>query len=153
MAFQPFKAITSIINGLTKRSSVLKGINVPNFAKVVASKKGIINYNPTNADYSNPYHSDSGKFYVYPIDAKDQEHYILFDIIERTSGTGNEAAVGNTQITKRADNLNKVVYGANRFFGEGGTFFADSLLSIPTGKGSARQVKNTIAIYLSLIHI
>ena len=83
MAFQPFKAITSIINGLTKRSSVLKGINVPNFAKVVASKKGIINYNPTNADYSNPYHSDSGKFYVYPIDAKDQEHYILFDIIEQ----------------------------------------------------------------------
>ena len=148
MAFQPFKAITSIINGLTKRSSVLKGINVPNFAKVVASKKGIINYNPTNADYSNPYHSDSGKFYVYPIDAKDQEHYILFDIIERTSGTGNEAAVGNTQITKRADNLNKVVYGANRFFGEGGTFFADSLLSIPTGIGSASQVKNTIAIYM-----
>ena len=39
MAFQPLKTITSIINGLTKRSSVLKGINVPNFAKVVASKK------------------------------------------------------------------------------------------------------------------
>ena len=35
---------------------------MPNFAKVVASKKGIINYNPTNADYSNPYHSESGKF-------------------------------------------------------------------------------------------
>ena len=43
MAFQPFKAITNILNGLNKKSSVLQGINVPNFAKVVASKKGIIN--------------------------------------------------------------------------------------------------------------
>ena len=145
MAFQPFKALTTIINGLTKKSNVLKGVNVPNFAKVVASKKGIINYNPTNADYSNPYHSESGQFFVYPTDVKDQEHYILFDIIERTGGEGNTSAVGNTQITKRADNLNQVVYGANRFFGEG---TQNGIMGIPTGKGQARQVKNSIAIYM-----
>ena len=148
MAFQPFKALTTIINGLTKKSNVLKGINVPNFSKVVASKKGIINYNPTNADYSNPYHSESGQFFVYPTDVKDQEHYILFDIIERTGAgsedTGTSSAVGNAQITKRSDNLNQVVYGANRFFGEGGS----GVFGIPTGKGQARQVKNSIAIYM-----
>ena len=149
MAFQPFKALTTIINGLTKKSSVLKGVNVPNFSKVVASKKGIINYNPTNADYSNPYHSDSGQFFVYPTDIQDQEHYILFDIIERTgAGTGDagtSSSVGNSQITKRADNLNQVVYGTNRFFGEGTN---NAILGIPTGKGQARQVKNSIAIYM-----
>ena len=146
MAFQPFKALTTIINGLTKKSNVLKGINVPNFSKVVASKKGIINYNPTNADYSNPYHSDSGRVFVYPLDAKDQEHYILIDIIKREKdGDGSETRVGNTQITKRADNLNKVVYGANRFFGEG---TSNALVGIPTGKGSARSVMDTIAIYM-----
>ncbi len=95
---------------------MLRGPTIPKFS-TVASKKGVINYNPTNADYSNPQHSGSGKFFVYPLDVKDQEHYILFDIIERTSNnelTVNE--VGGTNITKRADNLSTVVYGANRFF-------------------------------------
>ena len=145
MAFQPFKAITSVINGLKKKSSVLQGVNVPNFS-TVASKKGVINYNPTNADYSSPHTSDSNKFFVYPLDVKDQEHYILFDIIERTSGEGgSSSAVGNTQLTKRADNLNQIVYGANRFFSEGST---SGVLGIPTGKGSSRVVKNSIAVYM-----
>ena len=72
MAFQPFKAITSVINGLKKKSSVLQGPTIPNFS-TVASKKGVINYNPTNADYSSPHTSDSNKFFVYPLDVKDQE--------------------------------------------------------------------------------
>ena len=38
-------------------------------------------------------------------------------------------------------NLNKVVYGANRFFGEGTSNLA---FGIPTGKGSARNIKNTV---------
>ena len=80
MAFKPFKVLTNILSNFTKTSTVLKGPTIPNF-KTVASKKGIINYNPTNADYSNPYHSSSGKFFVYPLDVKDQEHYILFDIM------------------------------------------------------------------------
>jgi len=142
MAFQPFKAISTIIQGLTKKSSVLQGPTIPNF-NVVASKKGVINYNPTNADYSSPHTSDSNNFFVYPLDTKDQEHYILFDIIERTSG-GESAQVANRSLTKRADNLDTVVYGANRFFSEGGS----GLLGIPTGKGSARAVKNTVAIYM-----
>jgi hypothetical protein len=37
------------------------------------------------------------------------------------------------------------VYGANRFFGEGTSNIA---FGIPTGKGSARNIKNTIAIYM-----
>ena len=145
MAFQPFKAITSILNGLNKKSSVLQGVNIPSFAKVVASKKGIINYNPTNADYSNPHHSESGRVFVYPTDHKDQEHYILIDIIERQKSDGSSTQVGNRQQTKRADNLDKVVYGANRFFGEG---TASGVLGLPTGKGNARTIRDTIAIYM-----
>jgi len=144
MAFQPFKAISTIINGLTKKSNVLQGPTIPSFS-TIASKKGVIDYNPTNADYSSPHRSDSNKFFVYPLDVKDQEHYILFDIIERTGETGDSSSVGNTQLTKRADNLNTVVYGANRFFSEGST---SGILGIPTGKGSARVVKNSIAIYM-----
>ena len=153
MAFQPFKAITSILNGLGKSQSVLKGINVPSFSKVIASKKGIINYNPTNADYSNPHTYNSGRVFVYPTDDNkpDHEHYILFDIIERTkaagprNSTGHATSVGNHQMTKREDNLNTVVYGANRFFGEG---TASGVLGLPTGTGNARNVVDSIAIYM-----
>ena len=147
MAFQPFKAITNVINGLRKKSNVLQGPTIPSFS-TIASKRGIINYNPTNADYSSPHRSESNKFFVYPLDVKDQEHYILFDIIERTGKPdeeGTSTGVGNAQITKRADNLNTVVYGANRFFSEGST---SGVLGIPTGKGSARVVRNSIAIYM-----
>ena len=144
MAFKPFKVLTNILSTFTKANTVLKGPTIPNF-KTVASKKGIINYNPTNADYSNPYHSGSGKFFVYPLDVKDQEHYILFDIIERTGESGSQRSVSNRQITKRADNLDTVVYGANRFFSEGST---SGIMGIPTGKGAARTVKNSIAIYM-----
>ena len=145
MAFKPFKVLTNILSTFTKANTVLKGPTIPNF-KTVASKKGIINYNPTNADYSNPYHSGSGKFFVYPLDVKDQEHYMLFDIIERVaSDAGGQTSVGNRGLTKRADNLDTVVYGANRFFSEGST---SGIMGIPTGKGAARTVKNSIAIYM-----
>ena len=79
--------------------------------------------------------TDANKFFVYPLDVKDQEHYILFDIIERTSESGSQRLVSNRQITKREDNLNQVVYGANRFFSEGTT---SGIMNIPTGKGAAR---------------
>ena len=140
-----FKVIGNIIKGLNKRQSVLKGFTNPASFSTIATKKGVINYNPTNVDYSAHPKTDSNKFYVYPIDKDDQEHYILFDIIERTSKGGSQTKVGGTQFTKRDDNLNEVVYGANRFFSEGTT---SGLLGIPTGKGSAREVKTTIAIYM-----
>ena len=141
-----FKVIGNIIKGLNQPQKVLQGATVPNF-KTIASKKGVINYNPTNVDYSNFSKTESNKVFVYPTtDLKDQEHYILFDIIERVpKGSGDNTAVNNTQITKREDNLNQIVYGANRFFSEGTT---SGLLGIPTGKGSQRNVKNTIAIYM-----
>ena len=140
-----FKVIGSIIKGLNKPQSVLKGFTSPVSFQTIATKKGVINYNPTNVDYSAHPITDSNKFYVYPIDKDDQEHYILFDIIERRSEGGNNTSVRNTQFTKREDNLNEVVYGANRFFSEGTT---SGLLGIPTGKGAVREVKTTIAIYM-----
>lgn len=147
MAFQPFKAITTILNGLTKSSSVLQGPTIPSFS-TIASKKGIINYNPTNEDWSTSQITESNKFFVYPLEAADQEHYMLFDIIER-KGVENSAGIYENVLysdtTRRGDNLNTVVYGANRFFSEGTT---SGLLGIPTGKGAYREVKNTIAIYM-----
>ena len=140
-----FKVIGKIIKGLNKPQSVLKGFTSPVSFQTIATKKGVINYNPTNVDYSAHPKTDSNKFYVYPIDKDDQEHYILFDIVERRSKGGQNTKVASTQFTKRADNLNEVVYGANRFFSEGTT---SGLLGIPTGKGSQRNVKNTIAIYM-----
>jgi len=140
-----FKVIGNIIKGLNKPQSVLKGFTSPVAFSTIATKKGVINYNPTNVDYSRHPITDSNKFYVYPLDKDDQEHYILFDIIERKSKGGQNTQVANTEFTKRADNLNEVVYGANRFFSEGTT---SGLLGIPTGKGAYREVKHTIAIYM-----
>ena len=140
-----FKVIGNIIKGLNKPQSVLKGFNTPVSFQTIATKKGVINYNPTNVDYSAHPITDSNKFYVYPIDKDDQEHYILFDIIERKSKGGQNFRVAGSQFTKRADNLDEVVYGANRFFSEGTT---SGLLGIPTGKGAFREVKTTIAIYM-----
>ena len=140
-----FKVIGKIIKGLNKPQSVLKGFTSPVSFQTIATKKGVINYNPTNVDYSAHPKTDSNKFYVYPIDKDDQEHYILFDIVERRSKGGQNTKVASTQFTKRADNLNEVVYGANRFFSEGTT---SGVLGIPTGKGAFREVKTTIAIYM-----
>ena len=141
-----FKVIGNIIKGLSNPQKVLQGATVPNF-KTIASKKGVINYNPTGVDYSNFSKTESNKVFVYPTtDLKDQEHYILFDIIERVpKGSGDNTAVNNTQITKREDNLNQIVYGANRFFSEG---TSSGIMGIPTGKGSVRTVRNSIAIYM-----
>ena len=75
-----FKVIGNIIKGLSNPQKVLQGATVPNF-KTIASKKGVINYNPTGVDYSNFSKTESNKVFVYPTtDLKDQEHYILFDI-------------------------------------------------------------------------
>ena len=119
MGFKPFKALTTLINGLKNKGNVLPGRNIPSF-RTIASNQGIISYNPSNADYTSASHTSRNNFYVYPINHEDQEHYMLFDIIERVaSDAGGQTSVGNRGLTKRADNLDKVVYGANRFFGEG----------------------------------
>ena len=38
----------------------------------------------------NPHHSESGRVFVYSTDRKDQEHYILIDIIERRKVMGHQ---------------------------------------------------------------
>ena len=92
MSFKPFKALTTLINGLKNKGTVLPGRNIPSF-KTIASNQGIINYNPTNADYTSASHTSRNNFYVYPVNHEDQEHYMLFDIIERVAEDG-----GNMQI-------------------------------------------------------
>ena len=110
-----FKALTTLINGLKNKGNVLQGRNIPSF-RTIASKAGVINYNPGNADYSSTRHSMSNNFFVYPINHEDQEHYMLFDIIERVAEDGGGSkTVGNQYLTKRGDNLNKVVYGATSY--------------------------------------
>ena len=91
-----FKALTTLINGLKNKGNVLQGRNIPSF-RTIASKAGVINYNPGNADYTSTRHSMSNNFFVYPIHHEDQEHYMLFDIIERVAeegGAGNNRGVG-----------------------------------------------------------
>ena len=77
MAFKPFKALTSILRNFTRPNSVLKGPTIPNF-KTVASKKGIIIIT-LQMQIIQTYHSNSSKFFVYPIDVKDQD--IIFYLI------------------------------------------------------------------------
>ena len=50
MGFKPFKALTTLINGLKNKGNVLPGRNIPSF-RTIASNQGIISYNPSNADY------------------------------------------------------------------------------------------------------
>ena len=149
MGFQPFKALKTIINGLKQPSSVLQGPTIGGWNKktIAPNKRGIIHYNPTDMDYSGHVHSGSDKFYVYPLDHKDQEHYILFDIIERIpdkSGVEFNVVQGAGH-SKHQDNLSKVVYGTNRFFSEG---TGNLIWGMPTGKGNHRVVKHTIAVYM-----
>ena len=96
MSFKPFKALTTLINGLKNKGTVLPGRNVPSF-NTIASKQGIISYNPSNADYTSASHTSRNNFFVYPINHEDQEHYMLFDIIERVAEDGGSStSVGNS---------------------------------------------------------
>ena len=60
-----FKVIGNIIKGLNQPQKVLKGaVNSVDFS-TIASKKGVINYNTTNVDYSTHSNTDANNFYVY----------------------------------------------------------------------------------------
>ena len=155
MSFQPFKVLNTIKSGIIDKfkgySSAVDGITHSKAYKTIASKSGIIDYNPTNVTYNSPHNiKEEGKLFVYPEDAKDQEHYILIDVIRRIGGGMEGNSVRNSNTTKRADNLDQVVYGTNRFFGEGGRvgISPNPHKNLPTGAGSARRVLNTIAIYM-----
>lgn len=156
----PFKALSNVIKTGTAAKNIAMSSNI---STINSLSKGVIDYNPTNINYNSgsgtAKSSTSGSnFFVYPVDKQDQEHYILFDIIQRqdktTSGgghpsattsfaTNDKAGVNNPGATVQSNRLNTVIYGANRFFGEGG-----KLGFIPTGTGAERTVVSTIAIYM-----
>ena len=167
MAFKfknPFKALSNVIKS---RANASKNIAMnSNISTIGSSPSGVISYNPTNINYNAGSSAASkltegGNFFVYPLDKQDQEHYMLFDIVQRTgsglSETGtkpghgtvhsfannNAGGVSNPGATVASKRLNTIIYGANRFFSEGG-----KLGVIPTGTGSARRVVSSMAIYM-----
>ena len=159
----PFKALSNVIKS---RANASKNIAMnSNMSNIGSSASGVISYNPTNINYNTGSSAagsltEGGNFFVYPHDKQDQEHYMLFDVIQRTgtlktAGTkpghgqthsfanNNAGGVSNPGATVASKRLNTIIYGANRFFSEGG-----KLGVIPTGTGSARKVVSSMAIYM-----
>ena len=159
----PFKALSNVIKSRANASkNIAKNSNMSNIG---SSASGVISYNPTNINYNTGSSAagsltEGGNFFVYPHDKQDQEHYMLFDVIQRTgtlktAGTkpghgqthsfanNNAGGVSNPGATVASKRLNTIIYGANRFFSEGG-----KLGVIPTGTGSARKVVSSMAIYM-----
>ena len=160
----PFKALSSVIKS---RASASKNIamNSNKSTNIGSSALGVISYNPTNINYNTGSAAagsltEGGNFFVYPHDKQDQEHYMLFDVIQRTGKLGEgflnidspdiEPGVSNPGATIASKRLNTIIYGANRFFSEGGTVGLGLGLGglIPTGRGSARKVVSSMAIYM-----
>ena len=143
MAFQPFNVLKNLLNPLTSKAQ--SAVNsITSAASNVINTAGVVDFSASNISYLNSSNEKTGLFLQYPIEQRDQEHYILIDIIERLpqdDGTGGELV--NRGSTLQGNNLSDIVLNTNRFFGEGG-----KLVGIPTGKGSRRRVKNTIAIYM-----
>ena len=160
----PFKALSNVIKS---RASASKNIamNSNKSTNIGSSALGVISYNPTNINYNTGSAAagsltEGGNFFVYPHDKQDQEHYMLFDVIQRTGKLGEgflnidspdiEPGVSNPGATIASKRLNTIIYGANRFFSEGGTVGLGLGLGglIPTGRGSARKVVSSMAIYM-----
>ena len=161
----PFKALSNVIKS---RASASKNIamNSNKSTNIGSSALGVISYNPTNINYNTGSAAagkltEGGNFFVYPLDKQDQEHYMLFDVVQRTGSSmnpgdhaesfnvqsfanNNAGGVSNPGATVASKRLNTIIYGANRFFSEGGK----GLAGIPTGKGSARRVVSSMAIYM-----
>jgi len=150
----PFKALSKVMKTGASASNIAKSTNL---ATIGSLSKGIIDYNPTNINYmeASAKNTEGNKFFVYPTDEVATEHYMLFDVIKRDDETKlgrNESlimqdnisgGVNNPGATVGSKRLNTVIYGANRFFGEGG-----KIGIIPTGKGAARSVVSSMAIYM-----
>ena len=161
----PFKALSSVIKS---RASASKNIamNSNKSTNIGSSALGVISYNPTNINYNTGSAAagkltEGGNFFVYPLDKQDQEHYMLFDVVQRTGSSINSGdhaesfntaqskqktdwkGVNNPGATVASKRLNTIIYGANRFFSEGG-----KIGIIPTGTGSARKVVSSMAIYM-----
>ncbi len=160
----PFKALSNVIKSRANASKhIAKNTNM---SVIGSSAAGVISYNPTNINYNTGSAAagkltEGGNFFVYPLDKQDQEHYMLFDVVQRTGSSLNPGdhaesfntaqskqktdwkGVNNPGATVASKRLNTIIYGANRFFSEGG-----KIGIIPTGTGSARKVVSSMAIYM-----
>lgn len=81
------------------------------------------------------------KYLQYPVDAGDQKHYILFDILRR-EGVGSQVQSNATRQPSSTGNdayLKKIYQGANRFYSE-------ELFS--KGNSEKREIVASIALYM-----
>ena len=140
MSFQPFNILKNILNPLRTRAQNAIG----NTGTAPINPAGVVNFNPLDTrTLTTSTNEKTGLFFQYPLDARDQEHYILIDIIERLPLDSGVGELQGTSATLQGGNVRDIVLNTNRFFGEGG-----KTLGIPTGKGSKRAIKNTVAIYM-----
>ena len=142
MAFQPFNLLKNLLNPISSRAQ--SAVNsITSAASNVINTAGVVDFAASGARYLNSSAEKTGLFLQYPIEERDQEHYILIDIIERVKDDkGGKGELVYSGPTLQRDDLSQIVFGANRFFSEG------SSSGIPTGIGSKRSVKNTVAIYM-----
>jgi hypothetical protein len=82
------------------------------------------------------------KFLQYPIDAADQKHYILFDILRRKKGEARIKTGGNTRVVEKDTYLEKVYSGANRFYGD------ETIAASNKSGAEGREIAATIALYM-----
>lgn len=143
MAFQPFNLLKTLMNPISSRAQSTVN-SVTRAASNVINTAGVVDFAASGAKYLNSSAEKTGLFLQYPMEERDQEHYILIDIIERVKDDrGGKGELVFTGPTLQRDDLTQIVFGANRFFEEG-----DPSGLIPTGIGSKRSVKNTVAIYM-----
>ena len=76
--------LKNIINNIKDRFKV-RTPNVQGFTKPGSNVRGVVDFDPKNLQFSSAVNNanTSGAFLQYPSDTRDQEHYILIDIIER----------------------------------------------------------------------
>tara|TARA_A100000164_G_C21894757_1_gene767270 strand:- start:645 stop:1715 length:1071 start_codon:yes stop_codon:yes gene_type:complete len=106
---------------------------------------GVVDFDPGNIQYFSGSKKKSGVHLQYPMEPREQEHYMLLDIVTRqASGAPPSQRAAGLVSRSAAPNITNRVANTNRFFGEGG----GKIGMIPTGIGSARSVLHTIAIYM-----
>jgi len=114
MAFQPFNVLKNLLNPLTSKAQ--SAVNsITSAASNVINTAGVVDFAASNISYLNSSNEKTGLFLQYPIEQRDQEHYILIDIIERLpqdDGTGGELV--NRGSTLRGNNLSDIVLNTKK---------------------------------------
>ena len=132
MSFLPIKTFLNITNPSKAASGGTSSyVNYTNSIK----KSGNVH---SFGEGRNPFN-----FMQYPLDAADQKHYILFDILrrnEQNAGKKLEGLIKNPTTTTNPDYLKKIYTGANRFYNENSTE--------GVGLIGQREVVASIALYM-----